>query len=322
MRNSKLEALLGQEPEEYIIAAPVRKRNLISQAYITRPALDKAYRYAELAYDVLKESLECYGYLISPKDANDRIARDVYLAANQEASSAGVKVSGEGIIQSGREIDKMGYRVLGWWHSHADFDTFHSGIDDENMIKILNAIAPVNYVVENRQMPLFSGNLGTRKRGNSLEIYDINNPDRKLNLDMLKGEDFNPKELAAIQGARVNMPVRVGFAYSIVVNANRDKPYCEIATRDFCGLCWGGDERSRGARLRVVDGPRVSMNKREMKKEIRKKVKKPKIISPIGLVFSGVRGFFGRGRRHTKNTYPYSIDQEVQGEDGEDEFID
>lgn len=282
MKKDKLEALLGQEPEE-VILPPTRKINLFSQAYITNWALKKARTYAELACDVLEESVECYGYLITPKEVTNRVVRDVYLAPNQKVSSAGVEVSGKNVIKAGREIDKLDYKVLGWWHSHADFGTFHSITDDENMMKILNAIAPINYVIQHKQIPLFSGKLGIRRRGNSLEIYDKNNPTKKINLDILKGEHFNSKELASIQGIRVNIPIRVGFAYSIVVNANGDKPYCEIATKNFCDLCNSENEKSKQVRLRVVDGPRVKINKREMIKEIKKKIQKPKYTSPITL---------------------------------------
>ena len=131
MKN-KLELLLGEDNVNESEVSHFIKRNPVAQAYITRSALGKAYAYARLACEVLEESVECYGFLVTPKSAKDRIVRDVYLAPNQHVSSADVKIDGESIIQSGREIDKNGYRVLGWWHSHADFDPFHSGTDDEN----------------------------------------------------------------------------------------------------------------------------------------------------------------------------------------------
>ena len=323
MSKNKLEALLGARvSEEDVVITPVRKRNLISQVYITSPALEKAYRYAELVCDVLKESLECYGYLITPKDTNDRVARDVYLAANQEASSAGVEVSGQGIIESGREIDKIGFRVLGWWHSHADFDTFHSSTDNKNMLKILNVIAPTNYIVGRREILLLNGQVGVRRKGKDVEIYDVNNPDRRITFNP-NGEDFDPELLSALSDVKVNMPVRVGFAYSVVVNARRGKPYCEIATKDYCGLCWEGDERSVKSRLRIVDGPKVSMNKKEMSLEIKTKVKKPRPIIPVKSFLTRFKGLFGGSRKsNVRNTYPYNTNVQNEKQDKDkDGFI-
>ncbi len=299
--NSKLEALLSQEPieEECEAHIPV-KRNPVAQAYITRSALSKAYTYARLACDVLEESVECYGYLISPQGVKDRIVRDVYLAPNQDVSGADVKISGEDVINAGRDIDKMGYKVLGWWHSHANFDTFHSGTDDENMLKVLNAIAPTNFVATYRQIPLMSGELGIRRKGSNVEVYDTKNLNKKLKLN-LGSKDFNARDLGIVKSITVNMPVRVGFAYSIVVNARGDKPYCEVATKDFCGLCYGGEERSVESRVRVVNQDAFEIDEHQIAKEVKRKVKKPKTF--ISSAIRGVKDFIGAELPDTSRFY-------------------
>ncbi len=291
MKN-KLDALLSHEPVEEECEAHIPiKRNPVAQAYITRSALNKAYTYARLACEVLEESVECYGYLISPQGVRDRLVRDVYLAPNQDVSGGDVRVSGEDVINAGRAIDKMGYRVLGWWHNHADFDTFHSGTDDENMIKVLNAIAPTNFVTTYRQMPLMSGELGVRRKGTNVEVYDINNPNKKFRLN-LGSKEFNARDLGVVKSIVADMPVRVGFAYSVVVNARGDKPYCEVATKDFCGLCYGGDERSIESRLRIVNQDAFEIDERQIAGDIKKKIKKPKTF--ISSVVRGVKGFLDR----------------------------
>ena len=129
MNKNKLEQLLAQEDPTDATPGP-KERRLISQVYITESALRKAYAYARLVCEVLGEPLECYGYLIAPKGVKGRVARDAYLAPNQEVGGADVKLEGAEVIRAGRAIDQAGYRVLGWWHSHADFEPFHSGIDD------------------------------------------------------------------------------------------------------------------------------------------------------------------------------------------------
>jgi len=274
---NKLDALLSQEPVEEGGEAHIPlKRNPVAQAYITRSALNKANTYARLVCDVLEKSAECYGYLISPRGIKDRLVRDVYLAPNQ-VSSCDVKVSGEEVISAGRDIDKMGYKVLGWWHSHADFDPFHSGTDDENMMKVLNAIAATNFVTTYRPMPLMSGELGVRRRGTNVEIYEVNNPHKKFRLN-LSSEEFKARDLGIVKSLVADMPARVGFAYSIVVNARGDKPYCEVATRDFCGLCYGGEERSVESRLRVINRDAFEIDEIQIARDIEKKIKKPEPI--------------------------------------------
>lgn len=312
--NNKLESLLGQEPSEEAEDYVPIKRNPVAQAYITKSALKKAYTYARLACDVLKESVECYGYLITPKNLADRVAREVYLAPNQEVGAAEVKLEGESVIKSGREIDKMGYRVLGWWHSHADFEPFHSGTDDENMMKILNAIAPINFVATNRQMPLMSGEIKVRRRGNGIELYDAHNPNKafRLNLD---SENFNKKDLGIVKSITANLPVRVGFAYSVVVNAAGSKPYCEIATKDFCGLCYSGEERSTKSRLIVLNQNPFEIDEKQIVKDIKKKIKKPvSFFSPVTDTINNFRG------RRTKNNINSANPRENLSEEMSDPY--
>jgi len=270
MKN-KLELLLGEDNVNESEVSHFIKRNPVAQAYITRSALGKAYAYARLACEVLEESVECYGFLVTPKSAKDRIVRDVYLAPNQHVSSADVKIDGESIIQSGREIDKNGYRVLGWWHSHADFDPFHSGTDDENMMKVLNAIAATNFVRTYTQMPLIGGEIKVRRRGKDVEFYDSDNPGKKVRLN-LDSKDFDARDLRIVRSITAKIPVRTGFAYSIVVNAKGDKPYCEIATKDFCWACYDGEERSVKSRLKVVNQDAFEIDEKQIAKEIIKKI--------------------------------------------------
>ena len=122
------------------------EHNLLSDVQVTREALNKANRYAKLVCDVFQDDLECYGYLIKPKERRDRIATDAYLATGQTVSHSGVSLNGEEVIKAGKELDKLGYSVLGWWHSHAMYHPFHSYTDDRNMITVLNEIAPINFI--------------------------------------------------------------------------------------------------------------------------------------------------------------------------------
>lgn len=294
---SKLDALLGDDDTKGEDSLIVEKRSPISQAYITRSALNKAYAYARIACEVVEESAECYGYLISPRKCEDRIVRDVCFAPNQKVSGADVVIGGNDVIKIGRELDKKEYKILGWWHSHADFDTFHSGTDDGNMMTILNCIGPTNYVTINREMSLMQGKLRIRRRGANVEIYDSDNPSKVFRLN-IGTKEFNAKDLGIIKNITANLPIRIGFAYSVVVNAKGDKPYCEIATEDFCGLCHEGDKRSIESKLRVVNIDKFKFNEAEMLKEVKKKIKKPRsyvsVVKGVGKAIGGrIKEFFG-----------------------------
>ncbi len=277
MNINNLDELLEQ-PEGGNNAEIIKQvRNPISQVYITKGALNKAYTYAELVCDVLGESLECYGFLITPKESKDRIARDVYLAPNQTVSGADVIIEGEDVILAGREIDALGYKVLGWWHSHANFDTFHSGTDDKNMITVLNQLAPTNYITVRKKTHLLGDELKVRRRKNNLVISGKDSKKRII-IEMPEGilrpeGTIDSKILSEIQNLQLSTPARIGFAYSVVVNAIRGKPYCELATKEFCHTCYEGEEKSKEANLRVVEGD-IVLNEKDMREEIEKKVSK------------------------------------------------
>src|SRR3989344_3080108 len=259
------------------------QRKLFSNVYISRGALKKAFAYARLVCDVYGEKVECYGYLINPKDKKDRIVRDIYLAPEQDVSSSGVKIMGESVIESGRDIDKMGYKILGWWHSDASFDTFHSGTDDENMLSVLNSIAPINYRVRYHRKRLLNGNLGTKISENSIEIFEKDKRNKKLILNLSEGNGELKRFIA--DSLVHNMQSRTGFAYSIVVNALGSKPYAEIATRNLCNLCYSEQDESKEAGLRIVRvNDDISFNEKTLKKEIKEKIMKPHIL-PVYLGF-------------------------------------
>lgn len=308
---SKLEALLSREQAaEECDTHVLVSRNPIAQAYITKSALAKANAYARLARDVLEENVECYGYLISPKNVKDRIVRDVYLASHQEVSSAEVKIDGESVIEAGRTIDRMGYKVLGWWHSHAAYSTFHSTTDDENMMKVLNAIAPTNYITIHKQIPLLSGDLKVRKKGADLEVYVAQHPSENLKLH-LGSDKFDVGDAEVVKRVTARLPVNIGFAYSIVVNARGDKPYCEIATRHSCDFCDQSEDKSVEARLRIVDRGELKVDEEELHREIKLKLQKRKKIA-----FSNIGGANGvEGRETSYNpSVTLSREQESFGE--------
>jgi len=226
-----LDFLLNQEePEEKV--TPVNKG--LDSLHITQYAFEKAYAYARLAVQKAGDTIECGGYLITPKDAQHRIATDAFLARNQDVSDGLFTVEAEDVIKAGREINEMGYRVLGWWHSHGNSKTFFSDIDVNGQRTVLNEIGAINYFERKDEAEV--GNLEVRTENGNLVMFDKRNPERKYELG-IKGD---PQEIAlAISNLKLKQEKKIGFAYGLVVNNSREikQPYAEIATRDLCGFC-------------------------------------------------------------------------------------
>jgi hypothetical protein len=271
--NTKLDYLLNDAVPNDTGKENPATRNPLAQVYITQGALQKAYTYAWLVCDTYQESLECYGYLISPKAMRDRIVRDLFIP-RQVASGADVQILGEDVIRAGHAIDRLGYKVIGWWHSHANFETFHSNTDADNMMNILNKIAPINYITVYKRIPLFDGKLTAKKKGDTFELSNTHHPGKTIIFDT-HGASLEKKELEKLTQVSLRTPVRIGFAYSIVVNALGDKPYTEIATKDFCGMCSSGEDESRETRCKIVKEKVTPLDELEISKEIKKKIKRP-----------------------------------------------
>ena len=143
-----LDALLGQgEPEEIKTVA----NNGLDSLHITDYAFEKAYAYARLAVQKARRTIECGGYLIAPKGAQDRIATDSFLARNQDVSEGLFTIEAEDVIKAGKEINEMGYKVLGWWHSHGNLETFFSPTDDNGQRTVLNEICAFNYIIQRNE---------------------------------------------------------------------------------------------------------------------------------------------------------------------------
>jgi len=271
----------------------------INDLQITKSAFDKAFAYARIVCEVAEDELECIGYLITPKNAGDRVVRNVFFARDQEISAAAVELSAQDVIKAGREIDSLGYRVLGWWHSHAGFGTFHSGTDDGNQMTVLNQIAPFNYIsrIKERQIR----DLETSVVDGKTVLLDRKNPGVKYELE---GRTAFGLDIARL---RIVEEERIGFAYSLVVNNNKKsfgskliglfgvkekpakpRPYAEIATREYCMTCNKCHDDSDKARVQFVNGPVEAIDEEAMRKEVKAKIKMPRR-------FVYIPGFSGGG---------------------------
>lgn len=243
-----LDALLeGGEP------AKIQKQDGrfgLNELHISKYAYEKAFRYAKLALQIRKSTVEVGGFLTLPKDSADRVARDAFLARDQHVSSVSYRVEAADVLRAAKEISQQGQKIVGWWHSHGSMRTFHSDVDDRNQQVLLNQISPSNYVSVPHKK-LYAG-LKSRVEGDKLVFWDPKNVGTMFRL-RLAGVD--PRLVA--EDLQVEEEKRVGFAYSFVVNWSRwlpqRVPYCEIATRDLCTACTGANDLSSQTGYSVFD---------------------------------------------------------------------
>lgn len=260
-----LDDLLNQEePEE----KNVIKRNNLNSLRITKYAFEKAYAYARLACDIAKESIECGGYLIAPKGAKDRIATDSFLAKNQDVSAGLFTIKAEDVIKAGREIDEIGYKVLGWWHSHGDLETFFSSIDDGGQMTVLNEISAINYITRRERKNI--DNLIVQDKGGRIVMFDKSSPERKYEIEF----NGNPAELS-IANLKLQLEKKIGFAYGLVVNVmgSKREPYAEIATREMCGFCRNSKDTSVPVNIKLYENGEFVIDDDSLRKEIKERVK-------------------------------------------------
>jgi len=72
--------LTGEEPEE----KPKVVNFGLDELYISRYAIEKAFRYADLVMRGRYRNIEIGGFLTKPVDSKDRIARDAFLARDKK----------------------------------------------------------------------------------------------------------------------------------------------------------------------------------------------------------------------------------------------
>ncbi len=283
---SNLDFLLSQgEPEK----KKDKQKTGLDSLRITNYAFEKAYAYARLACKAHGGQIECGGYLTTSKEANDRIARDAFLAKGQDVLGGLYTLNAEDVIRAGREIDASGHKVLGWWHSHGHMKTFFSPTDDNGQLTVLNEIAPFNYVQQINEGKL--ENVETRMKDGKVQLFERNNPQKIYELDLEGKNIINPK-LSIIQDKRI------GFAYGLVVNAwKKREPYVEIATRDFCAFCRTSIDESFVANLELFDDGPFILDEKALAKEIKDRVRFPK--------YSFFSSIFGSNDRDYSRGYGY-----------------
>ncbi len=266
------ELLMGKEPSKEI----KKKQGELSELIITDYAYTKACMYAQIACKERKESIECGGYLLAKKNENNRIVTDVILANGQDVSSGTFEISGNFVIAAGKEIDSLGYKVLGWWHSHGELQTFFSSIDKQGQLTVLNGIAGTNYILKTKRQEIEELEYFYEPETNLITIIDKKNPERRYEF-----KQDGIIERPNLSNFTIVEEKKIGFSYGLVVNAKiHDPPYAEIAQRDFCSKCRKMHDTSFETNVNILTSQEDRfLDRKELENDIKKRVKFGNLLS-------------------------------------------
>ena len=140
------------EPED---VRDVRCPAPIAKIRVTRKALSDMFLMAkainQLAYQNIgpnAEMLEIHAFCLGEKDNSEYPTElgviDEIFIPTQELSEVEVRVSEAGLQEAAQRMREQNKRILGWTHSHGQYDVYSSETDDENHRVLLNDTA--NYV--------------------------------------------------------------------------------------------------------------------------------------------------------------------------------
>ncbi len=238
---------------------------------ITRNTLEKAYEICRAVHTIDGKANEWFSFLLAQKNDPCYVVRDLLLVKGTHAGHAYVAVSGENHARANLEVVKLNeeldrdYYIIGWLHSHADFQPNHSQTDNENFEQLLNTLylntqqrerIPLNIVESAPSWELKEGKIritGQDTVDGYLE-YTIPNPERleqlleQYGFGKKNGFSFGKKraseeevqrlwrEVVELCDLKTYEPLIRGFGYSIVVNEKKDTPYAEIGIVEEKGI--------------------------------------------------------------------------------------
>jgi hypothetical protein len=243
--------------------------NVVTDGFTAIPLapgpLNKITGYARLA-----GRNEVYGFLLAPLDSSDGVIRDVLLARDQVAGPASAGIDARAAGRAKAEIEAMGCRAVGFWHSHGNLPVFHSTTDDANLEQLVRSLAGNNE--QRRTIPsmngfhvdsaaqalhykirageivlkLAAGSIAChsqfldeeriRAAGEGNIVLAITEDLKVLLQDghhLIRAEEPRSIEIQRRPPEEVHL---TGLAYSIVVNSRGDT-YCELAVSRWCSFC-------------------------------------------------------------------------------------
>ena len=148
------------------------------------------------------------------------------LADKQETGGAHCRVEGDSVIRSSQIAKRNGYKVVGWWHSHASHEPFHSEIDRENTMNMLNALQFTSYHTINNERELLRRPLETLVNGEHLLIKERDGMDM---VDVEINGSFLLEPGSRVESVRYITRRKRGYCFALTVNAKKESPVAQAA---------------------------------------------------------------------------------------------
>jgi len=268
---------------------------------ITKGAFEKLKEYARIS-----GSQECYGFLLTPQNKFDGVIYNAILAPNQKVSGASAGITGEAAAYAKAEIKNLGYKAIGFWHSHGTMNPHHSPTDDANMKHLLLSLASnveEKYFAERKEGLDIEGNDLVFRRGNLELKVSLTDEDFSCDIKPIRENYFqtieecnskplilitenqtliiNDKKLRVMAKNPCSVQLKqnngktlgnVGVAYSIVFN-KYGKHYEQIGISRWCNNCENLETEVSEARLNLsIPEQDISFRKSELEEEFREKI--------------------------------------------------
>ncbi len=240
MRNEYLDLALESAGKEY-------PADLFPSIKITEETFDKICIYAKLVCEETGRDLECLGYLLSDTEKFDGIVTDALLMPKQKVYS-GYAIPVDP-AQAFRQLREAGKKVIGLWHSHANFGTFHSSTDDDHLEGLVTDLRKnKNLLVGSKREVYGIGPFKARYDEDSgiFEVSPSNLHSKKLIFQLSKDGMKEMRGIEdAIKGILEEKMDYIGFSYSIVINKNSFQGKQRVKDKSYYAEARFEDPKSR-----------------------------------------------------------------------------
>ena len=222
---------------KYILENKLKNKteDFLNEVPITDYAYKKAKAYSSLACKIFRKPLECGGYLVTPKNDDDCIVKNIFLSNKQSVESAHYSADVGTDMDAIKEIENKGYKIIGWWHSHAQSPPFHSSDDDDNFKNLYLAVFPHNKKALKREIvQLLDGPLKVNynKEDDGKKYLIVKGSNSLEDYVEIGVNDLSKLVTLGIKSIRIKKFRGISFAYSLVFNRfDSVAPYAEIAIK-------------------------------------------------------------------------------------------
>lgn len=252
---------------------------------ILRSAKEKILKYGELLTEISREVKEFAGCLVKPKFQKEDIVNDIYLPF-QSTTTSKVDLKGISDYIKLRELNLLGYDIIGEFHYHGAYSSFPSAWDQEIKEKIrVLSLSPMFKSYNKTFLKGYITNLkGDEKRINfeidsgfldSMELrFRDKTPENFLSKNFKKIlKKFGIKTFEdRLKNAevKINLNLIVHYAYNMILNKYGDI-YSEIIYLPICPACGPYQIKFKKVKTEIIEDSR-KFDEEEMRKNLEERV--------------------------------------------------